>query len=297
MSIAERFATSLDSGSEPRIGLALGGGGARGITHIHVLAAFDDLGIRPAAIAGSSIGAMLGAAYAAGMSAREIEDYALDHLGNSRSVLSHLWRTRAASFAEFIAEGGFRIGQMNAERVIGEFMPIGMPHTFEELDIPLTVTATCFYEACGCNIDEGDLVSALAASIALPAVFRPVVRDGSILIDGGICNPLPYDLLADYCTTTVAVDVTGPPDGSEGRRSVVPTQIDTMMGASQLMMHAVIEMKRRYDPPGLLIRPPVSRYRVLDFMRVASILKDTAFVREEAKRDIAALVETAARAG
>ncbi|MFD2236772.1 patatin-like phospholipase family protein [Aureimonas populi] len=278
----------------PRIGLALGGGGARGLAHIHVLAAFDDLGVKPRCIAGSSIGALIGAAYAGGMSAAEIEEYVVDHLGKRRLVLGHLWRTRAASFADFLADGGMRLGQLNAERVLTEFLPIGMPRTFESLSLPLTVTATRFYGACGCGVSSGDLVSALAASIALPAVFRPVRRDGQVLIDGGICNPLPYDLLAGMCDLTVAVDVTGPPEAPEGPEPM-PSPVDTMLGSSQLMMHSIIETRRAHAPPDLLIRPPVSNYRVLDFLRVAVILAETAHVRESAKRDVAALCEAAAR--
>ena len=283
--------------SGPKIGLALGGGGARGIAHIHVLAAFDELGVKPAAIAGSSIGALIGAAYASGMSAAEITEYALDHLGNRRLVLGHLWRTRASTLAEFLADGGLRFGQFNAERVLGEFLPIGMTRRFEDMRIPLTVTATRYYGACDCALETGDVVSALAASIALPAIFRPVMREDAILLDGGICNPLPYDLIAPRCDAVVAVDVTGPPELPQGALMRMPTPIDAMMGSSQLMMHTIIEMKMRIRPPDLLLRPPVSRYRVLDFLRVAAILTDTAHMREEAKRGISALMETRANTG
>lgn len=282
----------MEVSGEPRIGLALGGGGARGLAHIHVLGALDDLGLKPATIAGCSIGAMLGAAYAAGMSARDIEEYALEHLGSPRLVLGHLWRTRAGSIADFLADGGFRLGQFNAERVLSEFMPIGMPLSFEELTIPLVISATRFFDSCECPLESGNLVNALAASIALPAIFRPVQREGRVLIDGGFCNPLPYDLIADRCDFTVAVDVTGPPE-KEGEVEIVPSSVDTMLGSSQIIMHSLIEMKRRQNPPDLLIRPPVSAYRVLDFMKAQTILKDTAPVREQAKREIAGLAEAA----
>lgn len=283
-------AAPAERSGEVRLGLALGGGGARGLAHIHVLGAFDDLGVKPAAIAGSSIGALLGAAYASGLDASQITDYVVEHLGNRRSVLSHLWRTRAGSLAEFLADGGLRFGQFNAERILAEFLPVEMGRRFEDMSIPLTVTATQFYGGSECALREGDLVSALAASIALPAIFRPILRAGSVLVDGGISNPLPYDLISDVCDVTIAVDVTGPPELAVGETARVPTPIDAMLGASQLMMNAIVETKRKHLPPDFLIRPPVSRYRVLDFMQVATILTETLHMREKAKHGIEALI-------
>ncbi len=86
---------------EPRIGLALGGGGARGMTHIPVLEAFDDLGIKPHAIAGSSIGSILGAAYAGGMTGSEIRAIALDTFRDRNAALSRLWQLRPKRFTDW----------------------------------------------------------------------------------------------------------------------------------------------------------------------------------------------------
>ncbi|SHJ18765.1 patatin-like phospholipase family protein [Aureimonas altamirensis] len=272
----------------PRIGLALGGGGARGIAHIHALHAFDDLGIKPHRIAGTSIGALIGAAYAAGMPAGVIEEFVVDTLGNKRLVAGRLWRTRPASFAQFMADGGVRLGQLNAERVVGAFLPLELPSRFEDLSIPLSVTATDFYSGDVLSLESGDLVSAIAASAALPAIFRPVRREGIVLIDGGICDPLPFDLLAGRVDLNIAVDVTGGPLESAGG---LPTPTEAMFGASQLMMHAIIQAKLASSPPDLVVTPPVSRYRVLDFLRVRTILQETSGLREELKRKIAALCE------
>lgn len=273
---------------KPRIGLALGGGGARGIAHIHALHAFDDLGIKPHRIAGTSIGALIGAAYAAGMPAGVIEEFVVDTLGNKRLVAGRLWRTRPASFAQFMADGGVRLGQLNAERVVGAFLPLELPSRFEDLSIPLCVTATDFYSGDVMSLESGDLVSAIAASAALPAIFRPVRREGIVLIDGGICDPLPFDLLAGRVDLNIAVDVTGGPLESAGG---LPTPTEAMFGASQLMMHAIIQAKLASSPPDLVVTPPVSRYRVLDFLRVRTILQETSGLREELKRKIAALCE------
>ena len=267
--------------------LALGGGGARGIAHIHVLQACDELGVKPVRIAGSSIGAIVGAGYAAGMASADITAFAVESFANARLVIARLWSSRPPSFRDFLEDGGLRIGQLNAERVVAAFLPPDLPQSFEELSIPLGVMTTDFYRRLECEIDSGDLSSALAASASLPAIFRPVRRGGSILIDGGIYNPLPFDRLEGTANVVVAVDVNGGPVGDPAK---MPTQIEAMFGASQLMMQAVIDTKVRHCPPDLLLRPPVSHYGVLDFMKTKLILEETTGFKDEAKRALDAVL-------
>lgn len=273
--------------SGQRVGLALGGGGARGIAHIHVLLALDDLGVRPSHIAGSSIGAIMGAAYAGGMSGEDIRDFALESFATPGMLASRLWDTRPPTFREFWADGGFRLGQLNARRVLAAFLPKTIASRFEDLAIPLTVMATDFYARRELAICTGDLNSALAASAALPAVFRPVRRDGLVLLDGGIYSPLPFDHLRGVADLTLAVDVNG---GPEGTGNHLPTPIQAMIGASQLMQQSLVDSKLLIDPPDLLFRPPVSRFGILDFRRTALILEETAGLREEVKQALGRLL-------
>ena len=107
--------TELSTSSDPTVALALGGGGARGFAHIHILEALDEMGIKPTIIAGSSIGSLMGAAYASGMSGRELHDYTLALIGNRKEVLTKFWQTRPAKFSDFV-DGGFRFGQFNVEK-------------------------------------------------------------------------------------------------------------------------------------------------------------------------------------
>ncbi|ALN72369.1 patatin-like phospholipase family protein [Aureimonas sp. AU20] len=280
------------SAALPRLGLALGGGGARGIAHIHVLRALDELGLRPAHIAGTSIGALIGAAYSAGLTGIEIEDHVLQSLAHRRLVVGKLWRTRPASLGEFLADGGFRFGQLNAEKVVAAFLPEIVPKTFEELRIPLTVMATSFFAGGERPLRTGDLPSAVGASVALPAVFRPVRRDEEVLIDGGISNPLPFDVVAEETDFVVACDVTGGPVDSG---SLMPSPMEAMFGASQLMMHAIIRAKLGCIAPDVLIQPEVSTYKVLDFMRARVIIEETAALREETKRRVGEALEARLR--
>ena len=159
----------------PRIGLALGGGGARGMAHIPVLQAFDDLGIKPAALAGTSIGALLGAGYASGMSGQDLYDYTLELFANRADVIGHIWKVRPKNFAEIFGDRG--LVRFDAERVVDLFIPDMVAETFGELLIPLSVVAGDFYGWTEADITAGPLRKAVAASIALPVIFKPVKFD------------------------------------------------------------------------------------------------------------------------
>ena len=274
------------------VALALGGGGARGIAHVHVLKAFDDLGIRPAAISGSSIGAIVGAGYASGMSGKQIEELMLSAFGNRAAVFASLWKLRPQPLRAFSGPGNF--GQMDIEKVLDVFLPETYPKSFEELSIPLKITGTDYYGNALKVLESGDLRKAVAASAAIPVVFVPVVIDGCVLIDGGINNPLPFDLLDASRHRVVAVDVVGLLMGAPGK---LPSRIDSAFGASQLMMQSITALKLKSHPPDLFLRPKVDAYRVLDFLKAREILTETASIYDETRRGLERLLEAEAVAG
>lgn len=284
---------SPPSASGPSIALALGGGGARGLAHIHVIEAFDELGIRPVVIAGSSIGAIMGAGMAAGLSGAEIREHTLATVGHRREVVNRLWQLRPASWSEAVTNG-FRFGQFNIERVLKVFLPEAIPATFSELDIPLKVVVTDYYGQTEHICETGDLQKALAASAALPAVFMPVKIGGRVMIDGGIYNPIPFDHLRGLAEIVVAVDVVGGPDG-DGK--TIPSRIDSMFGASQLMMQSIIAMKLKEGAPDILLRPDVGRYRVMDFLRAKEVLAATAGIKDQFKRTLEERMKVAGVSG
>jgi NTE family protein len=262
--------------ASPTIALALGGGGARGIAHIPVLEALDELGLTPVAINGSSIGAIMGAGRAAGLTGRDIREYTLATVGNRSEVINRLWKLRPANMRK-----GFRFGQFNLERILRAFMPDAIPDDFAQLTIPLQVTVTDYYGQRGLLIGEGELFPALAASAAIPALFMPVTMEGRVMIDGGIFDPVPYETLIGKADIVIGVDVVGAP---EGDGITIPNRIDSLFGASQLMMQSLIATKMRSNPPDILLRPEVNRFRVLDFMRAGEVLEAAAGVKDELKR-------------
>lgn len=272
------------------IALALGGGGARGIAHIQVLRAMDELGLRPALITGSSIGAIIGAGYASGMSGDDIAGHFISIFSNRSKVFAKLWQLRPDSVTTFVASTLPNFGQFNIERVLETFLPSGLPEDFSGLSLPLLLTATDFYGNRLVVMREGPLAQAMAASAAIPVLFKPVIIEGKVLIDGGIANPVPFDLADGQKHLRIAVDVVGLPRGVPGKP---PSRVDAGFGASQLMMQAITSLKLRHDPPDLFLRPPVDAFRVLDFLRAKEILDATAPFREEVKRRIAHLAESA----
>lgn len=276
---------------EPTFAIAFGGGGARGLAHIHVIEALDELGIRPVAIAGTSIGAIMGAAVASGMTGKHIHDYARSILCRRAEVVGRMWSARPDTLSQMV--GGFKVAQFSIERVLHAFLPHQVPKTFEELAIPLEVTATDYFGHHVKVFSEGDLHGALAASAAIPAVFAPVVRDGRTYIDGGMYNPVPFDLLQGKADIVIAVDVVGAPQQVAGRK---PTSVDLMFGATQLLMQSIIAHKMEHHAPDILLRPPVSRYRVLDFLKIDALLAETASVKEELKRAVEATLKAKAAA-
>ncbi len=269
-----------------KIGLALGGGGARGLAHIAILEAFDELGVKPAMIAGTSIGALIGAAYASGMPAAEIRSYCEAAFARRSALLRHLyirWRGRVWDFWRPGSPAFFK-----SERIFELVLPADLPETFESLEIPFQTVATDFFTQSEYVSASGPLLPAIAASSALPALLTPVQLDGRILIDGGFVNPLPFDLLMPHTDFVVAADVSG---GVSEPRDNSPRPMETLLGAQQIALRSIINAKLRTSAPNLLIRPAVGQFRVLDFRRMDEILAASAPAKAEAIAGLTLLLE------
>lgn len=283
--------SSATASHTPTVAIAFGGGGARGLAHIHVIEVLDELGIRPVAITGASIGSIMGAGMAAGLSGAAIRDHTLAAIGNRTGALNRLWSLRPPTVKAAMA-GGFRMGQFNLERILSAFLPPEIPTLFSDLKIPLKVSATDYYGQCEKLISEGEVLKALAASAALPAIFMPVVVDGRVMIDGGVFNPVPYEHLDELADITIGIDVVG---GPEGDGSHIPNRLDSLFGASQLMMQANIAMRLKLKAPDIFLRPAVNRFRVMDFLKARDVLEASIGIREDLKRALDREFEKKAR--
>jgi NTE family protein len=270
------------------VALALGAGGARGLSHITVFEALDELGVRPVAIAGSSIGALAGAIYGTGMSGREIRNFVIELARNRTEVLRRAMLSRAGTFGGMFNGDFSSAVQLDPEKLLAQFLRDPIPDDFSALKIPLTVVASDLYARRVTAFSSGPLRPALAASIAIPGLMRPVVIGDRVLIDGGATDPLPFDLLRGKADIVVAVDVTGQPAED---RTDVPSAVETLYASVQLMMSTIISAKLRHERPHVVVTPDVGAFRALDFFQAGAILQAAEAAKADLKAKLAALLE------
>jgi NTE family protein len=268
--------------------LALGGGGARGLAHIAVLEALDEIGARPTAMAGTSIGGLVGAAYCAGMTGRELRRFVLALAHDRGEVFRRLIAARAGTFSNLFSLGFGSATLVDADKFCAQFLPEQVPDDFGALQIPLTIIASDLYRRQPAVFATGPLKPALAASIALPTVMRPVVVDGRVLIDGGATNPLPFDQLRGCADVIVAVDISGEP--TEERREI-PSPWECIATTVLVMGSAITAEKLKHGAPELIIRPKVGTFRTFDFLQASAILRASEPVKAEVKEKLVALLE------
>ncbi len=267
--------------------LALGSGGARGLAHIAVIEAFDEMGVKPVAIAGTSIGALIGAAYAAGMRGKDIRHHVIRFAHDRRETMSRLVQARAGKLSDLLSGAFSQATQMDAEKFCAQFLPAAIPDEFAALAIPLITMATDLHRREEAAFSSGPLRPALAASIAFPGLFRPVLMDGRILVDGGATNPLPFDRLFGRADLVIAVDVFGVP---AAERSDMPGAWESMFTTLLIMGSTIVAAKHRHAPPDLVIRPNVSIFRTLDFYQASSIIRSAEAAKAEVKEKLGALL-------
>jgi NTE family protein len=236
----------------PSIGLALGGGFARGIVHVGVLKVLEQEEIPISLVAGTSVGALIGAAYCSGVSPAELEEIAA--------------RVRFRDLARWTLS---RYGFATNLRMITFLKKILKVHTFEELQIPLAVTATDFGSGEGVVFRSGPLVDAVRASCAYPGVFLPVKVNGRLLVDGMLAHSLPTKPARDMGADKVlAVSLRSHWKSSDGG----PRHIFDVIGQCFSIAQDVNCAQAR-TCADLVIEPDVTGYRYDDFEHSASLIQ------------------------
>lgn len=234
-----------------KLGFALGSGGSRGVAHIGFLQAMEEIGVKPDFISGSSMGSVVGACYAAGMSVEEMKNAvfelkALDILDLSGNAL----RNQAL----------FKSKKMRAQLdlYLGE-------KTFEDLKIPFSCVAVDLVDGEEAVFDKDRLVAeCVQASSSIPGVFRPVKMDDKLLVDGGLRNRLPIAAVKKMgADKVVAVDVLG-----QLRRVEKPFNIfSVMFRMVDIYDTQITELKLKENPPDVLVVPDMgdmSQYKIKD---------------------------------
>ena len=297
--------------STANIGIAFGGGAARGWAHIGVLQALTEAGIKPSVVAGTSIGAVVGGCYVADR---------LDHL---REFAQGLTRRKVFGYFDFNLTGS---GLINGQK-LNDVLRMALGDTcIEDLDLPFTAVATEIGTGHEVWLSRGSVVDAIRASYAIPGVFRPVRLDGRWLFDGALVNPIPVtvcralgaqyviavNLNADlFGLGTVLADVSASNEACAATDEEVPDPLDSDddaltfangWGATKLLQRQIFGRPRKStdtapsistvmvdafnivhdriarsrlagDPPDLMISPRLSGVGLFDFHRADELIE------------------------
>ncbi len=270
---------------KPRVGLALGGGSARGWAHVGVIRALEEAGIHPDLVCGTSVGALVGAAYAAG------------ELDRFEQWLLTMGVSDVLSFMDISLSGGV----LKGDRLMEFFRRNFVDRPIEELSLPFAAVATSLRTGAEVWLREGSTVEAVRASIALPVLFTPVLRDGMTLVDGGLVNPVPVslaramgaelviavDLNSDMLNPHTPVELTPEaPDSqiggwihklhknlddlmpaSSADTPKFPSMLDIMGSSINIMQVRITRSRMAGEPPDIIIAPRLAHFGLFDFHR------------------------------
>jgi NTE family protein len=235
----------------PSVGLALGGGFARGIVHIGILKVLEEENIPVNCIAGTSVGALIGAAYCSGITPAELEHVAA--------------RVRFRDLARWTVS---RLGFASNLRMLTFLNKLLKVKTFEELRIPLAVTATDFGSGEGVIFRSGPLADPVRASCAYPGVFLPVTVNGRLLVDGMLAHSLPSQPAREMgADRVIAVNLKGSWSKADGPRHI----FDVIGQCFSIAQKMNCEQSRKCAD--LIIEPDVTGYRYDDFEHSPELVK------------------------
>jgi NTE family protein len=258
----------------PAIGLALGGGFARGIAHVGVLKVLEEEGIPIRMIAGTSVGALIGAAYCSGVTPAELEEVA--------------FKVRFTTFARWTLS---RYGFASNDRMVSFLTSTLKVQTFEELRIPFGVTATDFNTGEGVIFTSGSIIDPVRASCAYPGMFLPVEIRGRWLVDGMLSNPVPTrPLRAMGAERVLAVQLKG-----QWSKSTAPRHLFDVIGQSFAIAQDMMSPVWR-SAADLVIEPDVAGFDYDDFKRAGELIRVGELAMRRALPEVRKWLETPAEA-
>jgi NTE family protein len=272
-----------------KVHLVLGSGGARGVAHIGVIEVLEEYGYDIVSVTGCSMGAVVGGMYAAGY-LRAYRDWML--------TLTKTMQFRIMDFT--LARQGF----LKGERIFNILQEVAGPQLIEQLRIPFTAVATDMVQNKEVHYRSGDLYKAFRASIAIPGVFTPVMENGQFLVDGGVLNPLPLNLVnRKKGEWIVAVNLNGAPatvataveeeqeevrvlwkwlspimqDTKKEQKEVLPAaaySIRELLQSSYIMTQdRLVDLMLKAYPPDVLVDIPRNICSIFEFYKAKSLVE------------------------
>lgn len=271
-----------------KLGLALGGGGARGCAHVGVIKALTEADISIDFISGSSIGAVVGGVFASG----DLEAF-------EKYLLDITWKDVVKHFDPGVPNQGLFKGN----KVVKLLEKLISHKKFSQLSIPLIVVATNLETGEAVHIKRGSLIDAIRASISIPGIFTPFKQKSRFLIDGGVVNPMPVDVVCDMgADVVVGVDLNhqyilekmrSQKKQKMAKNNIIewltperPNIIDVIENSVYMMQNQITEKNISMNPPDILIRPALASANIFDFHKARSMIK---VGYEKMKKEIPAL--------
>ena len=269
----------------PKVGLALGAGSSRGWAHIGAIRALEERGVRPDLICGTSIGALVGAVYASNQ---------LDELEKWVSGLA--W-TQVVRLMDLTLRGGLIRGQ----RLFNLFRATFQDRDVGELDIPFGAVATELSTGREIWLRHGKLLDVVRASIAMPGLFTPVVHEGTVLVDGGLVNPVPVSMCRAFgAEIVIAVDLSwgklgpyrnmgreiqpAPPaepswigrllGGGKRDEPAIPSIFEVFNTALDIVEQRVARSRLAGEPADVLITPLLPNFRTMEYHRAKEAIAE-----------------------
>lgn len=301
----------MNSPHRPLVGLALGSGSARGWAHVGVIRALEQAGIRPDLVCGTSIGALVGAAYAAG------------ELERLEQWLLGLGLKEVVAFMDVSLSSGL----LKGERLMDFFRRNVADRPIEELTMPFAAVSTSLRTGAEVWLRHGSSLDAVRASIALPGLFAPTVREGSVLVDGGLVNPVPVSLArAMGADIVIAVDLGSdilgrprrvhPPvealagEVGEWIRKLqgnlaalipvnspdepkMPSMLDVLAASINIMQVRISRSRMAGEPPDFVVAPRLAHFGLLDFHRAKEAIEEGKRAVERVAHNLPALMNRA----
>jgi len=291
----------------PLVGLALGSGSARGWAHVGVIRSLEQAGIRPDLVCGTSIGALVGAAYAAGELER-LEQWVL-----------------GLGFKDVVAfmDVSLSSGLLKGERLMDFFRRNFVDRPLEELAMPFAAVATSLRTGAEVWLRHGSTLDAVRASIAVPGLFAPALREGSVLVDGGLVNPVPVSLArAMGADVVIAVDLGSDilgrrlrphppaqaPAGEVGEwirklqgnlgalipahspdEPTMPFLLNVLTTSIDIMQVRISRSRMAGEPPDLVVAPRLAHFGLLDFHRAKEAIEEGKRAVERVAHNLPAL--------
>ena len=259
----------MEAAGGTKVGVALSGGGVRGLAHLGVLQVLKEAQVPVHLIAGTSIGAIIGAAYAAGMSGKDIRATVEQFFAkkDEKSFFSLPDSVRWLDFIDPAFAGGGLLDSTDFIDWLGEVLPT---RNFSGLKIPLKVVAADLMSGREVIFESGALLPAVKASMAVPGVFLPEEIKGYTLVDGGLANPLPFDRVQKECDIAIAVDVSGSRelDSDESLSS-----LGVLLQSFTVMSNNILIEKLKQQKPAVFVQPDIRNVKIMEFFRAREVFE------------------------